>query len=289
MTVVPAKVAGVDRIVVCSPPTSDGSINPLTLVAADICEVDEIYKIGGVQAIAALAYGTESIKPVRKIVGPGNKYVTTAKIVVSKDVAIDMPAGPSEIVILADEKAESRIVALDMISQAEHDPDSVSGLITTSPELVDSVINQIEKMIPSLRRGRMIAESLSNNGFIITCGTMDEAVGLANQFGPEHLEILTNSPWEVAKQISSAGLVLLGKNTPVSASDYCVGTNHVLPTGGFSHTFSGLSVLDFVKRINFVECSEEALNRLRKDIKSLAKAEDLFNHFLAVEGRFNFE
>lgn len=288
MTVVPAKVAEASRVVVCSPPTSSGVINPLTLVAADICNTDEIYKIGGAHAIAALAYGTESIKPVRKIVGPGNKYVTMAKILVSHDVAIDMPAGPSEILVLADETASPRIVALDMISQAEHSVDSVSGLVTVSKELAKDVINELRKATSSLSRGK-ITDALSSHGFIVLCETMNEMVEFANTFAPEHLEIITKNPMEVVEKITSAGLVLIGQYTPVSASDYCVGTNHVLPTGGFGHVFSGLSVLDFVKRVNFVECTKKGLLTLRDNIRVLAEAENLPNHFLAVEGRFELE
>lgn len=286
MTVVPAKVAGVPRVVVCSPPATKGSINPLTLVAADICKADEIYKVGGAQAIAALAYGTESIKPVRKIVGPGNKYVTMAKILVSRDVAIDMPAGPSEILILADETASPRFVALDMISQAEHGADSVAGLITTSKELAENVLNELRKATLSVRRSIIVTEALSSYGFIIICKTLDEMVKLANVFAPEHVEIITREPMEVAAKIGSAGLILVGSYSPVSVSDYCSGTNHVLPTSGFGHIFSGLSVLDFVRRVGIVECSRESLLKLKNNVKVLAEAENLPNHYKAIEGRF---
>jgi len=286
MTVTPAKVAGVPRVVVCSPPTSSGDINPPTLVAADICKADEIYKLGGPHAIAALAYGTESIRPVRKIVGPGNKYVTMAKVLVSCAVAIDMPAGPSEILVFADETANPRIVALDMISQAEHGVDSVSGLVTTSKELAKNVINELRAMTSSLHKGGIVTDALSRYGFIILCETMSEMIEFVNTFAPEHLEIITRKPVEVAEKIISTGLVLMGPYTPVSASDYCIGTNHVLPTSGFGHILSGLSVLDFVKRVNFVKCSKDGLLRLRNNIRVLAEAENLPNHFLAVEGRF---
>ena len=286
MTVTPAKVAGVPRVVVCSPPTSTGGINPLTLVAADICKADEIYKLGGPHAIAALAYGTETIRPVRKIVGPGNKYVTMAKVLVSRAVAIDMPAGPSEILVLADETANPRIVALDMISQAEHGVDSVSGLVTTSKELAKNVIKELRAMTSSLHRGDIITDALSRHGFIIICETMSEMIEFVNTFAPEHLEVITRKPAEVAEKIVSAGLVLIGPYAPVSASDYCIGTNHVLPTSGFGHILSGLSVLDFVKRVNFVKCSKEGLLRLRNSIRVLAEAENLPSHFRAVEGRF---
>jgi len=289
MIVAPAKVAGVPRVAVCSPPTSQGTINPLTLVAADICKADEIYKIGGAHAIAALAYGTESIKPVRKIVGPGNKYVTMAKLLVSRNVAIDMPAGPSEILILADETANPQIVALDMISQAEHGADSISGMVTTSKELAENVIKELEMRVPSLYKGRTVADALLRNGFIIICERLNEAIEFVNTFAPEHLEIIAKKPRKIAEEVTSAGIVLEGQYTPVSASDYCIGTSHVLPTSGYGHVFSGLSVLDFVKRINFIECSKKSLLRLRNNVKVLAEAENLPNHFLAVEGRFELE
>jgi len=286
MTVVPAKVAGVSRIVVCSPPTADGKVNPLILVAADLCKAGEVYKVGGAQAVAALAYGTEIIKPVRKIVGPGNKYVTMAKLLVSREVAIDMPAGPSEVLILADETADPRIVALDMISQAEHGADSIAGLVTTSEELAENVITEVEKRVSSIHRSKTVINALMKNGFIIICESIDDAVEFANGFAPEHLEVLVEKPAEVTEKVTCAGLVLLGRYSPVSASDYCVGTNHVLPTGGFSRVFSGLSVLDFVRRVNFIECSKEGLLKIKGNIEVLAEAEDLPNHFRAVEGRF---
>jgi len=289
MTVTPAKVAGVPRVAVCSPPTSRGKISPLTLVAADICKADEIYKIGGAHAIAALAYGTESIKPVMKIVGPGNKYVTMAKLLVSRNVAIDMPAGPSEILILADETADPQIVALDMISQAEHGADSISGLVTTSKELAENVVKELEMRVPSLRKGKTVADALSKNGFIIICERLNEAIEFVNTFAPEHLEIIAKNSVKIAGEITSAGIVLEGQYAPVSASDYGIGTNHVLPTSGYGHVFSGLSVLDFVKRVSFVECSKKGLLRLMDNVKVLAEAENLPNHFLAVEGRFKLE
>jgi len=285
MTVVPAKVAGVHRVVVCSPPTSNGTINPLSLAAADMCQVDEIYKVGGAQAIAALAYGTESIKPVMKIVGPGNKYVTMAKILVSRDVAIDMPAGPTEILVLADDTADPRLVALDMVSQAEHGVDSIAGLITVSEQLAECVLNELRKMA-LLARGDMIRRALSERGFIIICENIREMIELANDFAPEHVEIVTREPMEIAERLMTAGLVLIGPYSLVSASDYCYGTNHVLPTDGFGRTFSGLSVTDFVRRIGIVECSKDGLLKVKNVAKILASAENLPNHYAAIEGRF---
>ena len=286
MTVVPAKATGVPRIVVCSPSNAEGKVNQLVLVAADICGVNEVYKVGGAQAIAALAYGTETIKPVKKIVGPGNKYVTAAKILVSKDVAIDMPAGPSEILVLADETANPRLIALDMISQAEHGADSVAGLITTSEKLAEEVQSWLAKTATGAERGEIVAKALEKYGFIITCNGMDEAVELANVFAAEHVEVITRNPEKTVEKITSAGLILVGSYSPVALSDYGSGTNHVLPTGGFGSAYSGLSALDFARRVNVVESSREGLQRVRERVKVLTEAENLPNHYKAVEARF---
>ncbi len=285
MTVVPAKVAGVQRIVVCSPSDAKGKLNPLVLVAADICGVDEVYKVGGAQAIAALAYGTKSIRPVRKIVGPGSKYVTAAKVLVSTDVAIDMPAGPSEVLVLADESADARFIAFDMVSQAEHGGDSVAGLITTSEKVARQVQGYIAKVADSAERSEKICEALSKYGFIIVCKNMEEAIGLVNQFAPEHLEVNTAKPQEIAEKLT-AGLILLGPYSPVALSDYGSGTNHVLPTGGFAQSFSGLSVFDFMRRVSIVESSRTGLERVRDSIKVMAEAENLPNHYKAIQARF---
>ena len=286
MTATPAKVAGVPRIVVCSPPTEKGNINPLILVAADICGVNEVYKIGGAQAIAALAYGTQTIKPVRKIVGPGSKYVTMAKILVSQDVAIDMPAGPSEVLVLADETANPKLVASDMVSQAEHGADSVAGLVTSSNKLAEKVQDWLGKLAEIAERGDIVKESLRANGFIITCKNNDELAPLANAFAPEHLEIVTKNPSSIADKINSAGLILIGPYSPVALSDYASGTNHVLPTGGFGYAFSGLSVLDFTRRVSIVESTKEGLQKVEATLKVLTEAERFPNHFKAVEARF---
>ena len=213
MTAVPAKVAGVPRIVVCSPSDTKGKVNPLVLVAADICGVDEVYKVGGAQAIAALAYGTKTIKPVRKIVGPGSKYVTAAKVLVSTDVAIDMPAGPSEVLVLADESADARFIAFDMVSQAEHGGDSVAGLITTSEKVALQVQENLATVAASAERGEKVSEALAKYGFIIVCKSMEEAVSLVNQFAPEHLEVMTAKPKEIAEKLT-AGLILLRSIQP---------------------------------------------------------------------------
>ena len=285
MTAVPAKVAGVPRIVVCSPPDTKGKVNPLVLVAADICGVNEVYKVGGAQAIAALAYGTKTIKPVRKIVGPGSKYVTVAKVLVSADVAIDMPAGPSEVLVLADESANARFIAFDIVSQAEHGGDSVAGLITTSEKVALQVQENLATVAASAKRGEKVSEALAKYGFIIVCKSMEEAVSLVNQFAPEHLEVMTANPKEIAEKLT-AGLILLGPYSPVALSDYGSGTNHVLPTGGFAQSFSGLSVLDFMRRVSIVESSRTGLERVRNSIKVMAEAENLPNHYKAIEARF---
>lgn len=287
MTAVPAKAAGVSRIVVCSPPNAKGTVNPLVLVAADICGVNEVYKVGGAQAIAALAYGTETIQPVKKIVGPGSKYVTAAKILVSKDVSIDMPAGPSEILVLADETANPQFIAFDMISQAEHGADSVAGLITTSEKLAEDVQDWLVKTATIAERGEIVAKALAKYGFIITCNDMAEAVELANAFAPEHIEIMTRNAEETAEKITSAGLILVGSYSPVALSDYASGTNHVLPTGGFGSAYSGLSALDFVRRVSIVKSSKEGLQNVREHVKVMTEAENLPNHYKSIEARFS--
>jgi histidinol dehydrogenase len=285
MTAVPAKVAGVPRIVVCSPSNAKGKVNPLVLVAADICGVDEVYRVGGAQAIAALAYGTKTIKPVRKIVGPGSKYVTAAKVQVSTDVAIDMPAGPSEVLVLADESADARLIAFDMVSQAEHGGDSVVGLITTSERVALQVQETLVKVAALAERGEKVSEALAKYGFIIVCKSIDEAVCLVNQFAPEHLEVMTANAKELAEKLT-AGLILIGPYSPVALSDYGSGTNHVLPTGGFAQSFSGLSALDFMRRVSIVESSRTGLERVKDSIKVMAEAENLPNHYKAIQARF---
>jgi histidinol dehydrogenase len=287
MTVVPAKIAGVPKIVVASPPTYNEDINPLILVTADICGVDEVYRIGGAQAIAAMAYGTESIPSVLKIVGPGRGYVTTAKILVSKDVAIDVPAGPSEVLIMADEAANPRFVALDLISQAEHGEESIAVLVTTSNSLACKVIDELKEMLEVIPRCEHVSKALMSKGRIIVCRDIDEAIDVTNSFAPEHLEIQCRDPESIAKNIFSAGIILLGQYTPVSVTDYCVGTNHVLPTDGYGHVYSGLSVFDYVRRVDVVKCSKEGLFEMINPLKTLSHSEGLPNHYLAVERRFS--
>ncbi|RJS85574.1 histidinol dehydrogenase [Candidatus Bathyarchaeota archaeon] len=286
MTVTPAKVAGVREICICTPPRKKGDIHPLTLVAADICGVQEIYRVGGAQAIAAMAYGTETIKPVDKIVGPGGIYVTTAKLIVSKDVAIDFPAGPTEIAVLADEYADPRLIALDMISQAEHGVSGYSILVTDSFSLANRVRKEIEEMLRCASRKDIIQKALNKNGLILVLEDLDRCISFINEFAPEHVEVMVKNPNKIARKIENAGVILLGKYSPVAASDYCLGVNHVLPTGGFSKTHSGLSALDFTKRINVVKCSRDGLLKVKEIVEVLARSEGLINHSISVEGRF---
>jgi len=287
MCCVPAKVAGVRRVVVCSPCSQNKEIAPILLVAADICGVDEIYKVGGAQAIAALAYGTRIIKPVNKIVGPGSIYVAQAKILVSNDVAIDNPAGPSEILIIADESADAKDIARDLISQAEHGQDSVSGLVSTSKTLLDKVAQQVRSILEGVQRKEMVEKSITENAFMVECDSLQSATEFANAFAPEHLEIITRNSATLAKMIDSSGVILLGRYTPVASSDYGLGTNHVLPTGGSAKTSSGLSALDFVKRSYVAKSTKTSLGKLSKDMRVLAEAEGLINHYRAIEQRLN--
>ncbi len=287
MSVVPAKVAGVKRIVVVSPPNSDGKIDPLTIVSADVCGATEIYKTGGVQSIAALSYGTKSIPKVDKIVGPGGAFVTTAKSLISDRTEIDMLAGPTELGIIADNSTDPKLVALDLISQSEHSNDTFCYLITTSEKLAISVRRIVSELIPSIQRGKIVKFSLENNGFIGICKTNSEMVKLANLLAPEHLQIMTKNPESLSAKIYSSGLVLIGSNTPSSASDYFLGSNHVLPTNGFGRTRGSLSVLDFVKLSTQISSSKRSLSKISRHLKVLTDAEGLENHYEAVRGRLS--
>jgi histidinol dehydrogenase len=287
MSVVPAKVAGVKKIIVASPSNEKGKIDPLTLVAADICGVDEFYKMGGAQAIAALAYGTESIPQVDKIVGPGGIFVTLAKSLLSEMVSIDMIAGPTEIAIIADATADAELVALDIISQAEHSPDTMCCLITNSLTLKNLVLQSLQQKIRTIKRSAIVEESLQKNGFIAICSTEQQMIDFANRLAPEHLEIITKKPQQLAKKIKSAGLILIGKNTPSSASDYLLGSNHILPTNRFGRTRGSLGVLDYMKIQTQIESSKIALKKISKYMKALTEAEGLPNHYEAVRGRLS--
>ena len=287
MCAVPAKVAGLKRVVALSPPRKDGTIDPLTLVAADICGVDEFYKVGGAHGIAALAYGTQSIKPVNKIVGPGGMFVTAAKLIASATVSTDMVAGPTELLIYADASADSQLIAVDLISQAEHSTDTVCGLVTTSDKLASEVQKQVESIIKNITRSDIVKKSLENNGFIVICRNESSCIEFVNEFAPEHLEIMCKYADAIAKKIDSAGLVLIGQYAPSSASDYSLGSNHVLPTLGFGKSRASLSVLDFVKIVNKVKVNKSGLAKVDRSIREITSAEGLLNHYEAVKARMN--
>jgi len=284
MSTIPAKVAGVDRVIVCSPPRQGEDISSALLVAADIAGVDEVYRVGGAQAIAAMAYGTNSLKPVDKIVGPGNVYVTAAKIEVSRDVAIDVPAGPSEILVLADETANPAYVAADLLAQAEHDAQAWAILFTCSENIATEVQQQIAVQLKSLSRTQIIKSSLQK-GLIITTKDINEAIELSNLIAPEHLQIQTKDPNKVFRKIRNAGAVFLGRYSPVSFGDYSSGLNHVLPTAGYAKIYSGLSSLDFVKTMNFLECTKEGFNNLKDTAVTIAELEGFDAHAKAVSIR----
>ena len=287
MCAVPAMVAGVKRISVVSPPMYNGSIDPVTLVAADLCDIDEVYNVGGAQAVAALAYGTNTIKKVDKIVGPGGLFVNIAKFLVSNKISIDMIAGPTELLIYADSRSNPRYVIKDLISQAEHSQDTICGVVTTSESLVRKLEKEIEDTLnSSLMRYEIISSSLRKNGFIALCNNEDDGISFINELAPEHLEIISENPDRVASMVNTAGVVLLGKYSPSSASDYCLGSNHVLPTIEFGRSKSSLSVLDFVKLVNHITVTKKGLQSVQKYIKELSFAEGLPNHYFAVEERF---
>jgi len=285
MCVIPAKVAGVKKIIVCSPPGENGSLNPAFLVAADLAGATEIYKVGGAQAIAAMAYGTETIAKVDKIVGPGNVFVTAAKLEVSKDVAIDLPAGPSEILIIADETANASFIASDLLAQAEHDFQAWAILLTTSEELAEKVEEQVSNQMKSLSRAEIIKSSLQTGGLIVVVKNVDEAVEYANLIAPEHVHIQTKNPSQVFDKIRNAGAVFLGEYSPVALGDYSSGLNHVLPTGGYAKFYSGLSTKDFVKTINFLQCTKQGCLNLKDTTVTLAKMEGLDEHAKSVSIR----
>ena len=285
MSIVPAKVAGVKRIVVVSPSNSNGVIDPLTIVAANICGATEIYKTGGAQSIGALSYGTKSISKVDKIVGPGGAFVTAAKSLINDNTGIDMLAGPTELGIIADNFADPKFVALDLISQAEHSNDTFCYLITNSQKLAKSVNEIISKLILSIDRKNIVKSSLKNNGFIAICKSTSDMIKLANIMAPEHLQIMTKNPKKISSKITTSGLVLLGNNSPSSASDYILGSNHILPTNGFGKIRGSLSVLDFIKVNTEISCSKSSLSKISKPFDILTKAEGLPNHSEAVRGR----
>lgn len=286
MNVIPAKVAGVEKIVMVTPPGKDGKVNPGTLVAANEAGADEIYKVGGAQAIAALAFGTASVPKVDKIVGPGNIYVALAKKAVYGYVSIDSIAGPSEILVIADETANPRYVAADLLSQAEHDELASAILVTTSEKLAGKVQKEIEDFTQVLSRKAIIEKSLENYGHILIASSIDEAVEIANAIASEHLEIVTANPFEVMTKIRNAGAIFIGENSSEPLGDYFAGPNHILPTNGTAKFFSPLSVDDFVKKSSIIYYSREALAAKKDDIIQFAKAESLTAHANSIAVRF---
>ena len=286
MDAIPAKLAGVKELVMVTPPAPDGSIPDAILAAAKLAGVDRIFKLGGAQAVAALAYGTESVPRVDKIVGPGNVFVATAKRKVFGQVAIDMIAGPSEILVLADDGCNARCVAADMLSQAEHDRLATAVLVTTSQRLADEVAVELERQIPLLPRADIARESIDTNGKIILCEDLDEAVRASNAIAPEHLELCVEDPFALLDRIVNAGSVFLGRNVPEALGDYLAGPNHTLPTSGTARFSSPLSVDDFVKKSSFLYYSREALRQVCGDVARFARTEGLEGHARSIESRF---
>ncbi|MBO5072869.1 MAG: histidinol dehydrogenase, partial [Eubacterium sp.] len=289
MNIIPAKTAGVKRIVMATPPGADGQVNPATLVAAHLAGATEVCKVGGAQAVAALAYGTESIPKVDKIAGPGNIFVALAKKSVYGHVSIDSVAGPSEILVLADETANPRYVAADLLSQAEHDELASAILVTTSRELAEKVSAQVEEFTESLSRRDIITHSIENYGYILLADTMEDAIDTVNAIASEHLEILTANPFDTMTRIKNAGAIFLGEYSSEPLGDYFAGPNHVLPTNGTAKFFSPLSVDDFIKKSSVISYSREALEEVHEDIIRFARAEHLTAHANSIAVRFDKE
>jgi histidinol dehydrogenase len=289
MNVVPAKVAGVERIIMTTPPGKDGKVYPVTLVAAKEAGVDEIYKVGGAQAIAALAFGTESIEKVDKIFGPGNIFVALAKKTVYGHVGIDSIAGPSEIMVLADETANPRFVAADLLSQAEHDELASAILVTTSQKLARQVSVEVDAFVEKLSRREIIQKSLDSYGYILVADSMDEAIETVNDIASEHLELMTKNPFDTMTKIKNAGAIFLGEYSSEPLGDYFAGPNHILPTNGTAKFFSPLSVDDFIKKSSIISYSREALSKVHRDIEDFAKAEKLTAHANSIAVRFEDE
>jgi len=286
MTLLPAKVAGVKEILICTPPGESMTIHPAILVAADIAGPARIFKVGGPWAIASMAYGTRSIPKVDKIVGPGNKYVTAAKVMVFGEVDIDSPAGPSEGMVLADHTGNADFIAIDLLSQAEHDPDSATVLVTISEELACKVSAILDKALPHLPCKEIVSSSMGRYSHILVAKDMDQAIAFVNDYAPEHLEIMTEDPFSVLTKIKNAGSIFMGPFSPIAAGDYASGTNHVLPTGQKARIFSGLSVDDFLKKPTFQYVSRDGLLLLKETVVTLANAEGLTLHARAVLERF---
>ncbi|MCB6342070.1 histidinol dehydrogenase [Enterocloster lavalensis] len=286
MNIVPAEVAGVKRIVMVTPPGKDGKVNPVTLTAAYLAGATEVYKAGGAQAVAALAFGTRSIPRVNKIVGPGNIFVALAKKAVYGHVSIDSIAGPSEILVIADEGANARFVAADLLSQAEHDELASAILVTTSMELAKQVSREVDGFVRELSRGEIIQKSLDNYGYILVVDTLEEAVKTANSIAPEHLEIVTANPFEVMTKIQNAGAIFIGEYSSEPLGDYYAGPNHILPTNGTAKFFSPLGVDDFIKKSSIIYYSREALEKAHRDIEAFAESEHLTAHANSIRVRF---
>ena len=286
MNVIPAKVAGVDEIIMTTPPGKDGKVNPGTLVAADIAGVDTIYKVGGAQAIAAMAFGTESVPKVDKITGPGNIFVALAKKAVYGYVSIDSIAGPSEILVLADETATPRYVAADLLSQAEHDELASAILITTSKELAEKVSEEVDGFVKELERSPIIQKSLDNYGYILLADSMEDAISAANAIASEHLEIITKNPFDTMTRIRNAGAIFLGEYASEPLGDYFAGPNHILPTNGTARFFSPVNVDDFIKKTSIISYSRQALEKVHTQIETFAKSEGLTAHANSIKVRF---
>ena len=286
MNVIPAKVAGVERIIMCTPPDKNGKVFASTLVAAKEAGVDEIYKVGGAQAVAAMAFGTESVPKVDKIVGPGNIYVALAKKAVYGHVSIDSIAGPSEILVLADETANPRYVAADLLSQAEHDEMASAILITTSAKLAKQVSAEVDQFVAVLSRSEIIQKSLDNYGYILVAENMEDAIDAVNEIASEHMEIVTRDPFHIMTKIKNAGAIFIGEYSSEPLGDYFAGPNHVLPTNGTAKFFSPLSVDDFIKKSSIISYSREALEKVHKDIEQFAECERLTAHANSVRVRF---
>ena len=288
MNIIPARVAGVREIFAATPPGPEMAVNPATLVAAHLAGAQRLFKIGGPWAIGSLAYGTELVPRVDKVVGPGNKYVTAAKLLVFGQVDIDSPAGPSEALILADETAEPRFLALDFLSQIEHDPEAAAVLVTPSAELAQKVVDLIVSELPHLPRREIIEAALGKYSAALVVGDLDEAIDFANLYAAEHLQIVTREPFAILPRIRHAGSIFMGPYAPVPVGDYASGTNHVLPTGGCARMFSGLSVDDFIKKPTFQHLSREALAALKDTVITLAESEGLLIHARAIAERFRY-
>ena len=289
MNIVPAKIAGVAHVVMCTPCNKEGKVNPAVLVAAKEAGADEVYKVGGAQAIAAMAFGTESIPKVDKITGPGNIFVALAKKAVSGFVSIDSIAGPSEILVLADETANPRYVAADLLSQAEHDEMASAILVTTSKELAEKVSEEVDAFVKILSRKEIISKSLDNYGYILVAETLEDAIETVDLIASEHLEIVTKNPFEVMMKVKNAGAIFLGEYSSEPLGDYFAGPNHILPTNGTARFFSPVSVDDFIKKSSIIYYSKEALQRVHKDIEYFAKAEQLTAHANSIAVRFEDE